>query len=46
VAVLAALNIADEYHQLKTKYDATAKQIDEKVGECTEKLDRILKLAV
>jgi len=46
VAVLAALNIADEYHQLKTKYDATAKQIDAKVEECTEKLDRILKLAV
>ena len=46
VAVLAALNIADEYHQLKTKYDATAKQIDDKVDECTEKLDRILKLAV
>ncbi len=46
VAVLAALNIADEYHQVKAKYEATAKQVDEKVGACSEVLDRLLKLAV
>lgn len=42
VAVLAALNLADEYHQLKARSDA----IDEKVGECTEVLDELLKQAV
>ena len=45
VAVLAALNIADEYHQLKSKYEATAKRVDEKVGEYNELLDQILKEA-
>lgn len=42
VAVLAALNLADEYHQLKARSDA----IDERVGECTEVLDELLKQAV
>ena len=43
VAVLAGLNLADEYHQLKTKYEATHKEVGEKVGECNELLDQILK---
>ena len=43
VAVLAGLNLADEYHQLKTKYDATHKEVGEKVGECSDLLDQILK---
>jgi cell division protein ZapA len=43
VAVLAALNIADEYHQVKTKYEETSKRVDEKVEECSRMLDRFLK---
>lgn len=39
VAVLAALNLADECHQLKLSCESTNKRID----ECTEVLDRILK---
>ena len=31
VAVLAALNIADEYHQVKAKYEETTQRVDEKV---------------
>ena len=46
VAVLAALNIADEYHQLKAKHEATTLQVAQKVGECNEVLDRLLKPAV
>lgn len=46
VAVLAALNIADEYHQLKSKYEATTRQVEQKVGEYNEVLDRLLKPAV
>jgi cell division protein ZapA len=46
VAVLAALNLADEYHQLKAKYEATTKRLDEKVGEYNEVLDELLKQAV
>jgi cell division protein ZapA len=46
VAVLAALNIADEYQQLKTKYEATTRQVDQRVLECSEVLDEVLKQAV
>lgn len=46
VAVLAALNIADEYHQLKARHEATTRQVEQKVGECNEALDRLLKPAV
>jgi cell division protein ZapA len=46
VAVLAALNIADEYHQLKARYEVAAKRVDEKVGEYSEVLDRVLNEAV
>ena len=46
VAVLAALNIADEYHQVKAKYEETTKRVDEKVDECSRILDRFLKEAV
>ena len=46
VAVLAALNIADEYHQMKAKYEATTRQVERKVGEYNEALDRLLKPAV
>ncbi len=43
VAILAGLNIADEYHQLKSKYEATTGQIDEKVEAYTRVLDQFLK---
>ena len=43
---LAALNIADEYHQVKTKYEESSKRVDEKVEECSRMLDRFLKEAV
>ncbi|HEV2232110.1 MAG TPA: cell division protein ZapA [Terriglobia bacterium] len=46
VAVLAGLNIADEYHQLKTKYENTTKEVDQKVSEYNDVLDQILKHAV
>ncbi len=46
VAVLAALNIADEYHQMKAKYEAVAEQVEKRVGECNEVLDQWLKRAV
>ena len=43
VAVLAALNVADEYHQLKAKYEETTQQVDQKVGEYSQVLDQLLK---
>jgi cell division protein ZapA len=46
VSVLAALNIADEYHQLKSKHETATKQLNEKLGECNEVLDEVLKQAV
>ncbi len=46
VAVLAALNIADEYQQLKAKHEATTKQVDEKVAKYSAMLDQFLKQAV
>ena len=42
VAILAALNIADEYHQLKARQEATAQEIDQKVSACSAVLDRLL----
>lgn len=46
VAVLAALNIADEYHQLKAKYEAESQQVSQKVEEYQAVLDEVLKDAV
>ena len=46
VAMLAALNVADEYHQLKARYEEAAEQMDQKVGQYTNALDEILKDAV
>jgi cell division protein ZapA len=45
VAMLAALNVADEYHQLKARYEQVAEQTDQKVSECTAVLDEVLKEA-
>lgn len=46
IAVLAALNIADEFHQIKARYEEKTKRVDEKVEECTRLLDRYLNEAV
>jgi cell division protein ZapA len=46
VAMLAALNVADEYHQMKAKYEKTTQDMDQKVGEYSDALDKILKDAV
>ncbi|MGH9398418.1 MAG: cell division protein ZapA [Terriglobia bacterium] len=41
-AILAALNIADEYHQLLAKHETAAQQVDQKMDECNQVLDRLL----
>jgi len=46
VAMLAALNVADEYHQMKAKYEQVTQRLDQKVGECSHALDEILKGSV
>jgi cell division protein ZapA len=46
VAMLAALNVADEYHQMKARYEEVAQQMDQKVGEYSDALDKILKDAI
>lgn len=42
LAVLAALNIADEFHILKKKYDAIAGEYQQKAGNLTAALDEVL----
>jgi cell division protein ZapA len=46
VAVLAALNIADEFHQMKARHNSLEKEVEEKLGRCQEVVDQILKQAV
>jgi cell division protein ZapA len=46
VAVLAALNISDELHQLKNQYEATTKRVDQKMQECARILDQALEEAL
>ncbi len=43
VAILAALHIADEYHQLKLQQQYSDQQLAARSAECSEMLDRILK---
>lgn len=43
-AILAALNIADDYHQLLSRHDAAAQQVDKKLDECHQVLDRLLSM--
>lgn len=43
VAILAALHIADEYHQLKNEREQTDAQLAARSAECSEMLDRIIK---
>jgi cell division protein ZapA len=42
LAVLAALNIADEYHLLKRKYDAIATEFNERSQNLSGALDEVL----
>ena len=42
LAVLAALNIADEYHILKKKYDALAAEYRQRAGLLSGALDEVL----
>jgi cell division protein ZapA len=42
LAVLAALNIADEYHILKRKYDAIASDLNQRTRNLSGVLDEVL----
>jgi cell division protein ZapA len=42
LAVLAALNIADEYHILKKKYDLLAGEYNQRAGALAGALDEVL----
>ena len=44
VAILAALHIADELHRLKRHHEQTDAQLASRSGECSEMLDRLLRL--
>ena len=43
VAILAALHITDEFHQLKNQQVQTDQQLASRSAECAEMLDRVLK---
>ncbi|MEP7212337.1 MAG: cell division protein ZapA [Acidobacteriota bacterium] len=43
VAILAALHIADEFHQLKSQQRQSDTQLASRSAECSEMLDRVLK---
>jgi len=43
VAILAALHIADEFHQLKSQQKQVDTQLASRSSECAEMLDRVLK---
>jgi len=43
VAILAALHIADEFHQLKNQQQQSDSQLASRSAECAEMLDRVLK---
>ncbi len=43
VAILAALHIADEFHQLKIQQEQSDAQLASRSAECSEMLDRVLK---
>jgi len=42
LAVLAALNIADEYHVLKRKYDTIANEVNQRAHNLSGALDEVL----
>lgn len=46
IAILAALNVADEYHQIKARHEQMTLHMDKKVGEISDALEDILKKAL
>jgi cell division protein ZapA len=46
VAILAALNVADEYHRLKAQQEQNTRHLDQLVGEYNQALDELLKEVV
>lgn len=44
LAVLAALNIADEYHVMKRKYEAVASEVAQRTGKMSGALDEVLRI--
>ena len=46
VAVLAALNIADDYFQLKAKHENQTTRVNRKASQINDALDKMLKAAV
>jgi len=42
LAVLAALNIADEFHILKRKYDGISKEMNQRTSSLESALDEVL----
>ncbi len=43
VAILAALHIADEFHQLKRQFEQSDAQLASRSADCTDMLDSLLK---
>ncbi len=43
VAVLAALNLADEVHQLEVKQESRAREVEQRVIDFGQHLDEVLK---
>jgi cell division protein ZapA len=43
LAVLAALNIADEFHILKRKYDGISKEMNQRTSSLASALDEVLR---
>lgn len=45
VAILAALHIADEFHQMKGQFEQADAQLAARSAECAEMLDRVIRPA-
>lgn len=43
VAILAAFNLADEYHRLKSKCETTSDDVSRRVEACSALLDEVLR---
>lgn len=43
VAILAALNLADEYHRLKSKYESVSEDVARRAEACSALLDDVLR---
>lgn len=43
VAVLAALNLADEVHQLRARQESQVREVEQRVGDFSLQLDEFLK---